>query len=326
MGDLFLGVDLGGTSIKASLSDKEGQCCVEQAIPTEAHLGPEHVLERIASLGKSLLEQADSGELKGCGVGVPGLVDIPNGITKFLPNLHTQWRDIPVGTKLSGALGVPVFIMNDVRTATQGELIFGHGKGNPRITMAFFSIGTGIGGGIAIDGKLRLGKLGAAGELGHQTIVADGPLCGCGNRGCLEAIASGTAIAAEGVRLMRSGQAPALQTLVDNDANLVSASTMSQVAEQDPKVQLALVHAATSIGIGAANIITALHPELVVLGGGVAEIGSLLLDTVRSVIAERVKMFPVEDIRIENSLLGERAGVMGAVSLGIQAASSAAFH
>ena len=155
-----------------------------------------------------LAEEAGPGPLLGLGMGTPGLVDVATGTTRFLPNMPTQWRDVPVAAILGERLGCPVRLLNDVRTALLGELRFGHGKDHPRMTMAFFAIGTGVGGAVAIDGQLRLGPLGAAGELGHQTIITDGPRCGCGNRGCLEALASGPAITAEGVRLMLAGLAP----------------------------------------------------------------------------------------------------------------------
>ena len=130
------------------------------------------------------------------GMGVPGLVDRDQGITLFLPNLPTQWRGVAVARMLGDCIGYPVYLLNDARIATLGEMSYGLGRNGG--TMVFLSLGTGIGGGVVIDGKLRLGPLGAAGELGHQTILPDGPLCGCGNHGCLETLASGPAIGAEG--------------------------------------------------------------------------------------------------------------------------------
>jgi glucokinase len=170
---------------------------------------------------------------------------------------------------------------------------------------------------------LWLGPLGAAGELGHQTIVADGPRCGCGNRGCLEAIASGTAIAAAGIRLMRSGLAPALHALVAGSDEGVTPREMAAVAEHDLLIREAIVDAARAIGIAAANVVTILHPDLIVLGGGVAEIGPLLSDTVRQVIRDRVQMFPTDQVRVERSLLGDRAGLCGAIALALSAAEAA---
>jgi glucokinase len=238
-------------------------------------------------------------------------------VTKFLPNLPTHWRDVAVRDILSPQVECPVFLLNDVRTATLGELTFGHGR--TANTMVFFALGTGIGGGVAIDGKLRLGPLGAAGELGHHTVLPDGPLCGCGNHGCVEAVASGPAITAEGVRLMLIGQAPRLHDIVQGDVSLVSPRTMAEAAEAgEDAIREAIVRAAQYLGIAVSNVVVTLHPDLIVLGGGVAGIGSLLFDTVWEAMQSRVRMFPVDDIRIEPSMLGERAGMLGGVALAMK--------
>ena len=251
------------------------------------------------------------------GIGCPGLIDLKAGVTKFLPNFVTQWRDVPVRDILQPSVGCPVYLLNDVRMATLGELTFGHGR--TANTMAFFALGTGIGGGIAVDGKLRLGPLGAAGELGHICILPDGPRCGCGNRGCLETLASGPAIAAEGVRLLRSGLAPVLHDLTGGEASAVTPKTMAQAAEAgDANVRDAVVRAAEYLGIGISCVVTTLHPDLIVLGGGVAEIGPLLFDTVRQTLRQRVRMFPTDDIQIKPSQLGDRAGALGGIALAMK--------
>ena len=320
MAGLLAGVDLGGTSIKAALADESGRVLARDVIPTESHQGPDGVLARIADLIQRLraniANESPQAQLLGLGMGVPGLVDVQSGTTKFLPNLPTQWRDVPAAATLSERLGSPVRLLNDVRTATLGELRFGHGRDQPRMTLAFFSIGTGVGGGVAIDGQLRLGPLGAAGELGHQTLMADGPRCGCGNRGCLETLASGPAIVAEGVRLMRTGLAPKLHQLVAGQCDRITPREMLAAAEAgDQLVREALQRAATWIGIAAANVVTVLHPDLVVLGGGVAELGDLLTSTVQSVIHDRVGMFPTDAVQVVRSQLGDSAGLIGAIAL-----------
>lgn len=314
-----VGVDLGGTSIKAVLATNDGRVIARREIPTQSHAGPLIVLERIGELVREFGSMADA-PIRAVGMGVPGLVEIESGTTMFLPNLPTQWRDIPVATILSSKLSMPVRILNDVRTATLGELTFGHGKGTTNLTMAFFSLGTGVGGGIVVDGRLRLGPMGAAGELGHQTILPEGPHCGCGNRGCLETLASGPALAAEGVRLALSGLAPKLREFVDGDAAKISPREMVIAAERgDTLVRQAIDRAAGYLGIAAANVAVILHPEIIVLGGGVAEIGALLIDRVREVIETRVGMFPPNDIRVVPSMLSDQAGVMGAVALATMA-------
>jgi len=250
---------------------------------------------------------------------VPGLADVRRGLTKFLPNLPTQWRDVPVRDLLEPKVRCPVFLLNDVRMATLGELTFGHGRARPSATMVFFAVGTGIGGGVAVDGKLRLGPLGAAGELGHQIILPDGPRCGCGNRGCLETLASGPAIAAEGIRLMQSGLAPRLHELVGGDASRVTAREMAAAAQAgDKNVEEAIARAAEYLGIGVVNTVVVLHPDLVVIGGGVARLGELLLEPIRRTIRQRVGMFPTDGVEVRTSLLGEMAGTLGGVALAMK--------
>lgn len=317
MHQLFAGIDLGGTAVKISLANELGEVLAQEAPPTDAHEGPLAVLERIGQTVDAMIARlgASAGSLAGVGMGVPGLVDVVTGTTRFLPNLTTHWRDVPVAEILGNRWNCPVRLLNDVRIATLGELRFGHGSQRPGVTMIFLALGTGVGGGIVLDGRLRLGPLGAAGELGHQTMLPDGPRCGCGSRGCLETLASGPAIAAEGTRLMRIGLAPKLHQLVNGCGDDVTSKTMSLAAKEDPAILEAIIDAATYVGIAVANVITTLHPELVVLGGGVAQLGDVLINTVRRVVADRVRMFPTDPIEILGSQLGERAGVMGAIAL-----------
>lgn len=316
MTPLVASVDLGGTNIACAVADRSGHVLVEDKRPTESHAGPSGVLERIAALVRDLTQRA-GGTLSAVGMGVPGLVDVQTGVTKCLPNLTTQWREVPAGETLCQSLGCPVFLLNDVRMATLGELKFGHGREVQ--SMAFYAVGTGIGGGLVLDGRLRLGSLGAAGELGHQTIVPDGPLCGCGNHGCLETLASGPALAAEGVRLARSGLAPKLYDRVAGDLNAISAQTMGDAAKQgDEHVRQVIERAAYYLGLAIVNTMVTVHPELVVLGGGVSEMGDLWIDAVRRTVAARLKMIPPASFRIERSQLGDRAGTLGGIALAIQ--------
>ena len=311
--ELFASVDLGGTKIAGAIAGSDGEILAEGRVPTNSHQGCAAVLSRIAGLVGDL--SARLGALPAAvGMGVPGLVDVWTGVTQFLPNLPSQWRGVPVGQTLSTTLGCPVFVLNDARMATLGEFTFGRGR--PADTMIFLTIGTGIGGGIVVDRKLRLGPLGAAGEFGHQTIQRDGPLCGCGNRGCLEALASGPALVGEGVRLLLSGLAPVLFEMVSGNAGAVTPKEMGAAARAgDTAVRGAIARIATWLGIGIANMVTALHPDMVVLGGSVAALDDLLLEPIRATVKERVRMFPAGDIAIERSLLEDKAGLLGGIAL-----------
>jgi glucokinase len=315
MEDVFAGVDVGGTSVKLAFGTADGELLAESAIPTDSHRGPAAVLNRIAE-GLNHLSAQTGAKPKRVGMGIPGIVDIPRGVTKFLPNLMGHWKDVPAGDTLSNLVGCPVMLLNDVRTATLGELAYGHGR-NPSIgTFVLIAIGTGIGGGVVIDRKLRLGPIGAAGEVGHQTISPDGPRCGCGNYGCLETLASGTAIAAEGVRLVLMGLAPVLREKAEGNTAKITAKLVAESADEGDDACLdAIKQAGRYLGIAVANIVTTIHPDLVVIGGGVSRIGEVLIERIREEVVARVPMFPPDTIHIEPSLLSDKAGILGTIAL-----------
>ena len=306
---LFAGVDLGGTNFVAAFGDAEGRLAAEDRQPTLAHEGPSAVLRRIAESIEGLSGRTGR-RPSAVGIGVPGLVDLASGETRFLPNLPTQWRGIPVAGILSDRLGCAVHILNDARAATLGESMFGLGRGVQ--TMALFTLGTGVGGGIVIDGRLRMGPLGAAGEIGHICVEPEGLPCGCGCRGCLETVASGPALTREGVRIMESGQAPILREICGGDAAQVSPETLGAAARAGDTAALDILgHAGELIGLAASAVVLALHPELIVLGGGVSSLGELLIAPMRRSLARHVGMFPVDGVRIARSQLGDLAGVYG---------------
>ncbi len=324
-GRLYGAVDLGGSHIGLALGFVDGaageyRLVARRNLEGGGYEGSAPVLDQIA---EGMLElQREVGEgAAAVGLGCPGWVDLEKGETRFLPNLPTQWRDVPVARILGERLEAPVHLLNDVRAATLGEFTLGAGRGTS--TMALFALGTGIGGGVVVDGKLRLGPLGSAGELGHQIVDPTGPLCGCGNRGCLEAVASGPAIAAAGVRLLRSGQSPVLHELTGGDAGQVTAEAMGDAANAgDKAVTSELERIAGLVGIAAANVVVSLHPDLIVLGGGVAGLGDLLFEGVRRTIADRVRVFPVDGVRVEPAALGTDAGLAGVLAWASSASRS----
>jgi glucokinase len=310
---VYASVDLGGTNLKAALGTADGTVLCSDSRPTLSYEGPQGVLDRMAGLVAELA-QRQGVALAGVGIAVPGLIDLKAGRTRFMPNFPGKWRDVAVRDILAPRLQCPIYLLNDVRTATLGELCYGHGRTVQ--SMAFFSVGTGIGGGVVLDGRLRLGRWGAAGELGHHTILPDGPRCGCGNRGCLEALAAAPAIVGEGVRLMASGQAPKLYELTGGDLSRVTPESMAVAARDgEATVAEAIRRAAEYLGIAAANVVVTIHPELIVLGGGVAQMGELLREPVERTVRERVGMLPAEEIQVRLSLLGDRAGTLGGLAL-----------
>jgi glucokinase len=313
---LYAGVDLGGTNINAALGDAAGKLLEEEKQPTLAHEGQDAVLARIASIVELMARRAGIRPLA-LGLGVPGLVDLDTGQTRFLPNLPTQWRNVPVAAILEEKLGCPVHLLNDARAAALGESMFGHGR--EARTMILFTLGTGVGGGIVIDGRLHLGPLGAAGEIGHICVQSDGPWCSCGSRGCLETFVSGPALTAEAVRLLASGNAPRLHEICSGDISRVSPETLGRAAEAgDPGALAAIERAGSFLGLAASGLVLALHPDIIVLGGGVSSLEAMLIPSMRSTIEAHVRMFPVDGVRIARSRLGERAGVLGGLAAAVQ--------
>jgi glucokinase len=185
--------------------------------------------------------------------------------------------------------------------------------------MVLFTLGTGVGGGVVIDGRLRLGPLGAAGEIGHICVQPGGLLCGCGSRGCLETVVSGPALTAEGVRLVLSGNAPLLHEICGGDIARVSPEKLGEAARAgDPGARVVLDRAGGLLGMAAADLVLALHPDLIVLGGGVASLDELLIEPMRRALTAHVRMFSADGVRIARSQLGERAGVYGGVAVAMR--------
>lgn len=261
------------------------------------------------------------------GLGCPGLVDRERGIARFLPNLPGDWRDVALSEPLGRSLGIPVYLLNDARLACLGELCFGTpatqvassevvASQPARPSFVLLTLGTGVGGGVVVDGRLLLGPAGAAGEVGHMIVEPEGAVCGCGSHGCLETVASGPALVGEAVRLLRSGQAPILRSRVGGRVELVDPEQLGlAVREGDADIAAVIRRAGRALGIAVTNLITVLHPQRIVLAGGVAGLGELLLDPIRSVVHERVRLIPLDQVRIEISALGEKAGILGALVL-----------
>ncbi|MFW5713954.1 MAG: ROK family protein [Brevefilum sp.] len=310
---VFVGCDLGGTNIKAGLVDMDtGEVLISDSMPTQSRKGPESVLRRMADLIGALIEKSDINKEKigGLGISAPGVIDLDTNTTLFLPNLYGEWKNIPVGERMSEYLGLEVSMLNDVRAITYGEWAFGAGKEVD--SMACFAIGTGVGGGLVVNNQLVLGFGGTAGELGHQTVDLTGPVCGCGNRGCIEVYASGPAIAAMAARGVRQGWSTKIAELIDNDLNKLTPAIVSKAAKMgDEFANEVWQRAGSFLGVGVANILTCVGVKMVVIGGGVAKAGDLLLDPIRKEVEKRVFLMPVEKVEILTAKLGSDAGIVG---------------
>jgi len=309
----FIGCDLGGTNLRAAIVDVEsGDVLHHMSVLTKAREGHNAVMERMANLVLEVIQSAgmEKNEIGGIGIGAPGVLDLEKGETLFLPNLPGTWPHVLLRDKITQLTGLPTALLNDVRSITNGEWRFGAGRGVN--TVAVFAIGTGIGGGLVINGQLHLGIGGTGGELGHTMIDFNGPRCGCGNNGCLEAYASGPAIAAMGMKAVSQGLTTKIADLCEYDLNRITPKLIATAAEAGDEIAKN-VYERTGyyIGIAAANICASIGPRRIIIGGGVAKAGELLLDPIRRTIRERVFVMPVEEVEVVQSKLGENAGVIG---------------
>jgi glucokinase len=309
----YIGCDLGGTNLRAAIVDVEsGDVLHLESIPTLAQEKHEAVMRRMADLILHVLNSAglDKEHIGGIGIGAPGVLDLAKGKTLFLPNLPGTWPNIPLADTITRFTGLKTILLNDVRSITNGEWHFGAGRGVD--TIAVFAIGTGIGGGLVINGQLHLGLGGTGGELGHTMIDFNGPACGCGNNGCLETYASGPAIAAMGMKAVSQGLTTKIAELCDHDLNRITPKLIAEAANAGDEIAKDIFDkAGFYIGIAAANVCAAIGPRRIIIAGGVAKAGALLLDPIRQTVRQRVYVMPVDQVEIVPSQLGDMAGIIG---------------
>ena len=310
----YIGVDLGGTNLRAAIADTDtGQIFHQRKCPTLAAEGQEAVTKRIIQLIRELI--AEIGEsaqaIKGVGIGVPGTPDIDMGIIKLLPNLPGKWLNVPLQAIVEEQVELPVALINDVRAITLGEWTFGAGQGAE--TLVCLAIGTGIGGGVVMNGEFHLGIGGTAGEFGHHVVEVDGLPCGCGGKGCLELYASGPAIAAMGVKEVMHGHTTRIGEMVDYDLNRIDAEIIFQAARDGDQVANGILNrVGRYLGIAVGNILGTISPQRVIFGGGVSRAGDLLLTPIVQTLNERASVIPVEKVQLVLAELGMNGGLIGA--------------
>ena len=309
-----LAIDIGGTKLAAGVVDAAGTILVRGEVPTVAAEGPDRVLERIVGLGKDLLgrPEVSAFAIRRIGIGCAGPVDRQAGLVLNPPNLP-GWRRIALVDHLQQAIGLPAILENDANAAALGEFRYGAGKGAR--SLVYLTVSTGIGGGIILDGKIWHGLNDAAGEIGHMTLAPEGALCGCGNRGCLEAIASGPSIARRAREAVAGGRPTRLREI----SNLTAADVVSLAREGDVVACEVWEETARYLGLGVAAAITILAPERVVIGGGVTKAGDSLFEPLRREIRRRVKLVPMENIPILPAALGPDVGILGAAAIALDA-------
>jgi glucokinase len=309
----FIGIDLGGTNIKAALVNTEtGAIAATRSTPTHSREGHDAVIAQMALLAEEIIIDSNltKGDVGGVGIGIPGALDLDRGMTIFLTNMPGNWRNVPVRDQLMRLTDLPVAILNDARSMTLGEWKFGAGRG---VDTACFTLGTGIGGGLVINGKLHLGIDGSAGELGHVSVNLNGPKCGCGSYGCIEAYASGPAIAAMGMKAVVQGRTTIIAEICENDLNRITPELICDAAIGGDQVAREIYEfAGKIIGAGIANVIVAVTPRRIVIGGGVAAAGELILDPIRRSMRERVFLVDTRQVEVVLAQLGNNAGLIGA--------------
>ncbi|HET9200465.1 MAG TPA: ROK family protein [Dehalococcoidia bacterium] len=319
MAELYGGIDLGGTKIYSVVATADGQVCGEDERPTMVELGVQQSVQRMIDSLSEAARQAGVAvnKLRRVGVAAPGPINLKEGVITAAPNLG--WKNVPLREMLREKLGIEVLLENDANAAALGE--FEYGAARQYETLVYVTISTGIGGGFVLDGKIFSGASGAAGEIGHMTVEPDGPRCFCGSRGCLEMMASGTAIGRTGTLAVEEGRSEGLAKLADTDGRVGPEEIARAAAEGDPTANEILDEAARYIGIGLGSLINLMNPQAIVVGGGVSKIGARVLDPV---IAEaRRRSFPQSfgDCTISFAELGERIGALGAVAVAVRAGS-----
>ncbi len=318
--DYFVGVDLGGTSVRALVVDSDYKVLSSGKSRTKSRSKPRVVIAEIAGLIHEVIETAGvrRNDVRAALVGAPGAVDPHRGIVKEAPNLG--WTDVPLAAELRNQVRVQVMVDNDVNVGVIGEHALGAGKGAKNLLGIF--VGTGIGGAILIDGKLFEGSRGGAGEIGHTVLAVDGPLCGCGHRGCAEALASRTAMERDVRAAIKSGRKSVVPKIMKkkNHPRMTSSIIASALKKNDSVMRDVLKRAEYYLGILAANAVNLLDPDCIVIGGGIVErLGEDFVGPIRSTAG---KYFLHGDsqrrVRIVPGKLGDQAGSLGAVVLARQ--------
>jgi len=311
-----VGVDLGGTKVEVAQVAEGGQLRRRVRRPTNVNAGPSIVKEDILVAIRSLLEKEDTKPL-GIGVGVAGQVDPKMGVVRFAPNLG--WQNVPLQEDLSQASGLPVVVLNDVRAATWGEWLYGAGQGSHDLVCLF--VGTGIGGGVVSAGRILNGYNNSAGELGHITIDLSGPLCTCGNRGCLEAFAGGWAIARQAQDAVASDPIAGnhLFKLANGQSTSITAETVSRAAQAgDPLARQLIDRAVEALIAGSVSLVHAFNPHHLIFGGGVTEGQPELVERIAQGVYRRALKVAAASLQILPAKLGGDAGVIGAAAFAIR--------
>lgn len=313
-----LAIDLGGTKIITAIISNSGQVMAKDYQLTLADERPQLVIERIFLAIDHLLSLRDmnSSQLAGISIAAAGAINFDKGLITSSPNLP-GWHDVPLRDIIKEKYRVNTFLINDASAAALSEHQLGAGRGVSNLI--YLTMSTGIGGGIIINDKLYSGQSGSAGEIGHMTLDVNGPRCNCGNIGCFEVLASGTAVAEEAIRRIGQGERSSLAEMVAGNIEDITAEKVGAAAQGGDSLALEVVSkAATYLGVGMVNLVNIFNPEMIVVGGGMSNMGDLLLNPARQVVKERAFQLSAQAVQIVMAQLGEDAGVLGAAIFAVE--------
>ncbi|MDO8589530.1 MAG: ROK family protein [Armatimonadota bacterium] len=314
----IVGIDIGGSKTIVGVADENGNLINKKRLATLVNLGREQVIDSVKAAVWGLLSDyhMSSEDIDGIGVCCGGPVDAERGLVLTCPNMP-GWDNVALAKIFSEEFNAPAWIDNDATVATLAELMFGAGMNVNNFV--YFTVSAGIGGGIVIDRKLYRGSNGNAGEFGHQVVLPDGPPCTCGDRGCLESLSSGSSIAKRARRECFDWPSTVLLHWVDGNPMLITSEHVSRgAAEEDEFSSYIWNQAMNYLGIGVANVVNILNPELVVIGGGVTRAGELLFEPVRRVIEKRALSGLSKIVGVVPAALGDDVAVVGAITLAME--------
>ncbi len=313
---LVAGIDIGATSIDLAIADFSGELLVRYSEPASVKDGPIRILGRVCSLLEKLIQEGglSSKKLNGIGIGVPGPVDFSVG-NLVSPPIMPGWDRYPIiQTVQQWFPSSNVVVDNDVNVMALGEIYQGAGKGVDNLI--FVKIGTGIGAGIICEGKIYRGSSGCAGDIGHIGVDKNGPLCHCGNKGCLEAVAAGPAIAGRALTAAQAGRSPILMKYYENNGNVLRAEDVGNASKEGDALAIEVIRESGQfIGDVLAGMVNFYNPGMIVIGGGVSNLGDLLLSSIRQTVLRRSLPLATRDLLIVFSEIGTDAGVIGAINL-----------
>ncbi len=311
MGKNRIGIDVGGTNVKLALVDDKGKIRYSNSVPTRAEMGYEYTVNNIKQAIYDLMKETklSTKDIEGIGFGFPGQVDYKAGTVRNAPNIP-GWVEVPIAKLIEDEFHIPTRVDNDVRCAALGELNYGAGKGCENLIC--ITVGTGIGSGLIVNGKLVRGASNAAGEIGHIKLqIHDGPICGCGDTGCMEAFASGPSIVAIAEDYIKGGKSTKFREMANG--NPITPYIVCEAAKTgDPVAQRIFTIMGEYIGVGLASVVNLLNPERIIVGGGVADAGDLLLTPLTETLKKRAMKIAGSVVEVVPAQLGNTAGVIGA--------------